>query len=145
MGRRKRLCWWGIYTEADKELTCGRTLRDNFGERGKGHFGDKGRISEGHTGVMDGERQKASSMQRILQIRVERKATQMTSRGPMGEKQLEGKTAQSCLLTDEEGRAAVIGPGCSRCSIRVMVQPFSGCWKHKELVSKVSMRPVEAC
>lgn len=65
--------------------------RDNFGESGKGHFGDKGRVSEGHTGVMDGERQKAPSMLRILQIRVERKATQMTSRRPMGENSLKGK------------------------------------------------------
>lgn len=41
-----------------------------------------------------------------------------------GEKQFGGKTAQACLLTDEEGRAAVMGPGCSRCSIRVTGPAF---------------------
>ena len=41
-----------------------------------------------------------------------------------GRKQLGGKTVQACLLTDEEGWAAAMGLGCSRCSIRVTGPAF---------------------
>lgn len=90
-GKKKAILLVGCIYSSRLRANLWEDSRDNFGERGKGHLGDKGRVSEGHTGVMDGERQKAPSMQRRLQIRVERKATQMTSRGPMGENSLKGK------------------------------------------------------